>query len=128
MNDYIPTEEEFEVILAALECYGTTRMREDITNEEVLRATQRLSNKANKAVSENEKAFEDAFGTKEPDPFTGINNFIADLSKEIDTKAIQTRLVQAKENITLLSAKVIRLRDQYRLATTDKAIRNLLNP
>ena len=127
MNDYIPTEEEFEIILAALDYYGF-KAKSDISDDEVLKATMRLAQKANKAVTENEKAFEDAFGTKEVDPFNGINNLIADLSKEIDTKAIQTRMVKAKEDLTLLSAKMIRLREQTRAATTSKAISNLLNP
>lgn len=110
-SELLPTDAEFDIILEALGFYKG-RARELVMNEEVLKATQRISTRANKDVAErNGELFVEAFQPKAED---AILDFAKDLAKEIDTKAIQTRATKAGEDLTLLMAKVIKLRDRCR--------------
>ncbi len=122
MKDYVPSDEEFEVIIHALShyCFQIGKM---VANEETLRATLRLTEREI-ARSENDVAF-DAFAPKDESQ-DGITAFTDSLIKEIDQKAILSRCKEEGEKITVLQAKIIRLRDEVRGLNTDEAIRDLL--
>jgi capsule polysaccharide export protein KpsE/RkpR len=118
VKDLIPTEEEFETIIEALGDYSL-RIGQIIATEEVLKATQRIADR-DKAKSENEKAFE-VF-----DPKKQADDYMSLLEKEIDRKAILEQSKEEGDKLTLVTAKVIRLRDECRKLGTDKAIEELL--
>lgn len=124
MRDLLPSEEEFELLLQALTFYEPKALAL-IGDEEVLKAAKRLSEKAEKK-SENEEAFDKAFGTKSS--LDANITFINDLIKETDLEAVGAKAKKAKDDMTLLSAKLIRFRDYCRTVTTEEAIRDLLKP
>jgi hypothetical protein len=117
-SELVPNEEEFETIIQALGEYSL-RIGQIIATEEVLKATQRIADK-DSAKSENEKAFE-VF-----DPNKQADDYIDKLEKEIDKKAILEKSKEEGDKLTLVTAKVIRLRDECRKLGTDKAIEELL--
>lgn len=120
-SELLPSEDEFETIINALAFYPA-RMGQLIANEEVLKATMRLQEKT-PPKSENAKAFEDAFGD---DSAKGIDTFLTDLTKELDKGSILRRTKEEQDKLTLLTAKVIRLRDECRRLGTAQAINDLL--
>ena len=121
-SDLVPTEEEFDTLIASLGHYKI-RLGQLIANEEVVRATQRLSEKVVEPT-DNEKAFDESFRPADG----GANAFIKDLAKEIDQRAIVNRCKEEDDKLTLLTAKVIRFRDECRRLGTDRAISDLLKP
>lgn len=124
MKDCIPTEEEFDTILLALDYYKV-RAKEMASNEEVLRATARMTKKA--MEPNNVTAFEAAFSL-DGNSAKGLETFMVDLVKEMDLKAVAKAAAEANNQLTLLSAKILKMRDQFRKAFTDSAISSLLNP
>jgi hypothetical protein len=122
-SELIPTEEECNTIIEALAEY-IYRVGQIIANEEVIKASHRLSAKAEEK-SENEIAFE-VFNPKKDDSVDGVQSFMTDLTKEINSGAVAQRIRQEGEKLTLLTAKIIRLRDECRRLGTDNAIDTLL--
>jgi hypothetical protein len=124
--EVVPTDEEFDMILLALEGY-TAKLTEGLAVAEVLKANSRLVARASKAPSPDETAFDTAFGSGSKDSLAGARTYLSDLTKEIDSVGLKRKAAEAKEKIVLLSAKVIRLRDQLRAARTDRAISDILS-
>lgn len=117
-SELIPTEEEFETIIQALGDFSL-RLAQIIATEELLKATQRIADKE-KPKSENEKAFE-VFS-----PDKRAEDYLSQLGQEIDKKAILDKSKDEGDKLTLLTAKVIRLRDECRRLGTKKAIEDLI--
>jgi hypothetical protein len=123
VKDFLPNEEEFETLIQAV-AYFKPRAVSQIGDEEVLKATMRIAEKQ-KAKSDNEKNFEEAFDPNAKDP---LGSFLKDLLAETDIESVKKKSKEAENNLILLSAKLIRFRDYCRQVTTDEAIRDLLKP
>lgn len=119
-SELIPTEDEFEVLIQALTVYSY-QTAQRIANEEVIKATQRMDSKT--GLSENEKAFA-VFAPKGDD--SGADSFLNGLAKEIDQESILQKCKNEADKLTLLGAKVIRLRNECRKLGTHRAIDELL--
>jgi hypothetical protein len=122
VSELLPTDEELDLLVEAINYYRP-RLGQLIATEEVLKATQRLSEKV-EPKSRNEKAFDTAFAPKDNEK--GEEAFLSDLVGEIDQKALKVRCKDEDDKLTLLQAKLIRLREECRRLGTDKAIVDLL--
>jgi hypothetical protein len=125
VKDFIPNEEEIDELVRIISYYSL-RVGDEVANQEVIDATRRLSQKAEKELS-NTDAFTKAFSHSEDvDPYSGTLKFLDELEREIDKEGMAKKVKQRVEKLLVLSAKLVRFRDEVRKLTTNEAIEDLL--
>lgn len=100
MKPFVPTEEEFELLLTSLDSY----VKEQVTGfiaKQYLKRMEGLSN---------EQAFIEAF-SKKPDG--------------IDQGELQTQTKEMRDKVVLLAAKLVQMRNHFRDSHLNSAIEDL---